>query len=80
MIQLKKNYDEMRSLEWSYWKVGLVVYAAAAFLLAVVVGFFAGIGWAVAAWSGLFALFLVFWLVSGLTSGSSHDHPNEDDI
>lgn len=77
MIQLKKNYDEMWSLGWSYWKVGLLVYAAVAFLLAVVVGIFSGIGWAVVAWCGLFILFLVFWFVAGLTDGWSHDHSNE---
>lgn len=79
MIQLKKNYDEMLSLGWGYWKVGVLIYAAVAFLLAVVVGFFAGFEWAVMAWSGLFTFFIVFWLVMGLTNGWSHDHPNEGD-
>lgn len=79
MIKFKKNYHEMRGLDWPYWKIGLLVYAVAASVLAVVVGFFAGVKWAVVAWSMLFVFFLIFWLVSGITAGWIHDHPDEDD-
>ena len=75
MTRLKKNYDEMGNLGWGYWKVGLLVYGAMALLPAFVVGYFAG--WVLTAWSGLFSLLLIVWLVMGLTDGWSHAPPKE---